>query len=79
VRDDFDLAIADLLDLDIIAEVAGTALDLDAVVQELFERGDVEDLVGDGLGAVDGVLLAHLLVPVLTDTAREGINNVPCW
>lgn len=56
MSDDLDLAIADLGDLDVVAEVAGTALDLDAVVQELFESREVKDLVADGLAAVDGVL-----------------------
>lgn len=45
VGDDLNLAITDLADVDIIAQVAGTALNLDPVVQELFERGQVEDLV----------------------------------
>jgi hypothetical protein len=60
VRDDLDLAAAGLRDLDVVAEVAGAALDLDAVVQELFERGQIKDLVVDGLRAVDGVLLDGL-------------------
>ena len=64
VRDDLDLVAADLGDGDGLAEVASAALDLDAVVQELLEGADVEDLVGDWLGAVDGVLwnsLAHTM------------------
>jgi hypothetical protein len=32
VRDHLDLAIADLGDVDVLAQVAGAALDLDAVV-----------------------------------------------
>jgi hypothetical protein len=54
--DDLNLAIPDLLDVDIVAEVARAAFDLDAIVQELLERAEVEDLVADGLGAVDRVL-----------------------
>jgi hypothetical protein len=38
VSDDLELSIADLLDVDVVAEVVGTAFDLDAVVQELLER-----------------------------------------
>jgi hypothetical protein len=60
VRNDLDLALALLGDLDDIAEVTGAALDLDAVVQELFESLDVEDLVVDGLRAVDDELLGDL-------------------
>ena len=51
--DDLDLALADLLDVDVVAQVARAALDLDVLVQELLEAGDVEDLVADGLLAVD--------------------------
>ena len=61
VRNDLDLAIALLADLDGITKVTGAALDLDAVVQELLESLDVEDLVVDGLRAVDDELLGDLL------------------
>lgn len=56
VGDDFDLSVSDLRDGDIVAEVVGAALDLDAVVQELLERSQVEDLITDGLAGVDHVL-----------------------
>ena len=56
VGDDLDLAIASLGDDDVVAEVADAALDLDAVVEELLEGGDIEDLVARGLRSVDGVL-----------------------
>lgn len=61
MSNDLDLAIALLGDLDDLAEVTGAALDLDAVVKELLESLDVEDLVVDGLAAVDDELLRHLL------------------
>ena len=51
-----DLAIADGLDVDVVAEIARAAFDLDAVVEEFLEGAQVEDLVRDGLRAVDGVL-----------------------
>lgn len=54
--DDFDLSLSGLGDGDVVAEVVGAALDLDAVVQELLESGQVEDLVADGLAGVDHVL-----------------------
>lgn len=53
---DLDLALALLLDDDVVAEVVGAALDLDALLEELFERGDVENLVGGGLRSVDDEL-----------------------
>ena len=56
-----NLSITLLRDLDDIAEVASAALNLDAVVQELLESLDVEDLVIDGLRAVDDELLGDLL------------------
>jgi len=60
VRDNLNLAGALLRDLDAVAEVADAALNLDAVVKELLECGNVKDLVVDGLRAVDRVLLCDL-------------------
>jgi hypothetical protein len=56
VRNDLNLSLALLGDLDCVAEVTGAALNLDAVVEELLEGLDVEDLVVDGLRAVDDEL-----------------------
>ena len=56
VRNNLDLAVADLADLHHVPQVADAAVDLDAVVQELLEGGDVEDLVRGGLGGVDDEL-----------------------
>lgn len=56
MRNNLDLAIAGLGDVDLVAQVADAALDLDAVVQELLEGRDVEDLVAGRLGGVDGEL-----------------------
>ena len=56
-----DLAIAGLGDHDVLTEVTDTALDLDAVVEELLEGGDIEDLVASGLRSVDNELLGNLL------------------
>lgn len=53
---DLNLAIANLGDDDVVTEVADTALDLDAVVEELLEGRDIEDLVACGLRSVDDVL-----------------------
>lgn len=51
-----NLAIANLGDDNVVTEVADTALDLDAVVKELLEGRDIEDLVASGLGSVDDEL-----------------------
>jgi len=60
VCDDLDFAFTRRGDLDLIAQVAGTALNLDALVQELLKGGDVEDLVAGGLLGVDDELLGRL-------------------
>lgn len=57
MSNDLDLAISLLADLDVVAEVSSAALNLDTVVEELLEGLDVEDLVVDGLGAVDDELV----------------------
>lgn len=61
VGNNLNLSSGSMLDLDLVAQVADTALNLDAVVQELLESSNVEDLVVDGLGGVDGVLGSDLL------------------
>jgi hypothetical protein len=63
MRDDLNLAIASLCDLDGVAQVTDAAIDLDPVVQELLEGRDVEDLIVDGLRGVDEKLFSlELLV-----------------
>lgn len=54
--DNFDFAITGLRDLHGLAQVADAALDLDPVVQELLEGGDIEDLVVGGLRSIDDEL-----------------------
>lgn len=53
---DLDLAISLLGDLDGLAEVSDATLNLDLLVQELLEGGDIEDLVAGGLRSVDDEL-----------------------
>lgn len=60
---DLNLAIARLGDLDLVAEVADAALNLDLVLEELLEGSNVEDLVGGGLRSVDNELLGDSLAP----------------
>ena len=59
MSDNLDLAITRLRDVDLVTEVTDTALDLDAVVEELLEGGDVEDLVARGLRSVDDELIFY--------------------
>ena len=59
-KDYLNLPLPSLRDSNLLAEVARAALDLDLVVQELLEGGEVEDLVGHGLRAVDHVLYTHI-------------------
>jgi hypothetical protein len=56
VSNDLDLALTSLGDDNVVAKVADAALDLDAVVEELLEGGDIEDLVRGGLRSIDDVL-----------------------
>jgi hypothetical protein len=51
-----NLSIAEVLDLHDIAEVPDTAINLDLVLKELLEGGDVEDLVACRLRSVDDEL-----------------------
>jgi hypothetical protein len=61
VGNDLDLALTLLLDNDVVAKVVGAALDLDAVLEELLEGSDVEDLVAGRLRSINDVLLGLLL------------------
>jgi hypothetical protein len=57
VRSDLDLPITEILDQHNIAEVSDTIVNLDFVLKELLEGGDVEDLVACRLRSVDDELL----------------------
>ena len=61
VGNNLDLALALLRNLDGLAEVADTALDLDLLVQELLEGRDIEDLVASGLRSVDNELRGQIV------------------
>ena len=56
MRNDLDLAVASLGDLDGVAEVSHAAIDLDLLVQELLEGRDIENLVAGGLRGIDDEL-----------------------
>jgi len=56
MRNNLDLPIANLGDLNNIAKVSNAAIDFDPILEELLEGGDVEDLIGGGLRGVDDKL-----------------------
>lgn len=56
MSDDLDLAVAEIGDGDVVAEVAGETVDLDALLEEGREGGGVEDAVLGRLGCVDDEL-----------------------
>jgi hypothetical protein len=56
VRNDLDLALSLLANLDDIAKVADTAVNLYLVLEELLEGGDIEDLVACRLRSIDDEL-----------------------
>jgi len=60
VRSDLNLPIAEILDQHDITEVSDTVINLDLVLKELLEGGNVEDLVACGLRSVDDELVGDL-------------------
>jgi hypothetical protein len=76
VGSDGDLAVALLLDHNIVAQVVGAALNLDAVLEELLESGDIEDLVIGRLGGVDDELKRNAtLARELSRRLRDPLPN----
>lgn len=79
VGNDLDLAVTLLGDLDLVAEVADTALNLDLLVQELLEGRDIENLVGGRLGGVDDELERGRKLAKLVQAAwKLGMNAMDC-
>jgi len=72
VGHDLDFAVAEVGDGDVLAEVAGAAVDFDALLQESCEGGGVEDAVLGGLLGVDDELLRGRLGALL-GCARGGL------
>lgn len=69
---DLNLALALLLNNDVVAEVVGAALNLDGVLEELLKGRDVEDLVSGGLLGVDDELpLLSILTCLIRARVRE--------
>jgi hypothetical protein len=83
VRSDLDLPIAEILDQHNVAEVSDTVVNLDLVLEELLEGGDVEDLVACRLRSVDNELFfsSALGLPHISSTQIDGRGGeyLPCW
>jgi len=75
VSNDLDSAIAEVGDGDVLAEVAGAAVDLDALLQEGREGRGVEDAVLGRLGSVDDELLGRTLAALLRGTGGGLLNS----
>jgi len=73
VRSDLNLSITEVLDQHNIPEVADTVVNLDLVLEELLEGGDIEDLVACRLRSVDDEL-CFASAPILLHMPRiEGL------
>lgn len=72
MANNLDLSISNLRDRDLIAEITGSTFNLDLLVEELLEGGQIEDLVAYGLRAVDGVLLTYQRRPYLVSLGSIG-------
>jgi len=77
VRSDLDLPITEILDQHNIAEVSDTIVNLDFVLKELLEGGDVEDLVARGLRSVDDELRSS--VSVLYTIGIPSMQRLTFW
>ena len=53
MRNNLNFPISLLADLNCIAQISHTVVDFNLVVEELFESGDIKDLVRGGLGGID--------------------------
>lgn len=80
MRDDLDAAVAHVGNGDGVAEVAGAALDLDALLEESGERGRVEDAVLGRLLGVDDVLYRDALAAVVNpNDAGPSVSAHTFW
>ena len=56
MRNNLDFPISLLADLHNIAQISDSIVDLDFIVEKLFERRDIENLIGCWLRGVDDEL-----------------------
>lgn len=73
---DLDLSITDVLDLDLIAKVTNTVIDLDLVLEELLEGRDVEDLVAGRLRGVNDVLRKVRIDSIPSAEMKRSVGRV---
>lgn len=81
VGDNFDLSITNLLDLNNVTEVSYTAIDLDFILEELLECGNVEDLVGSGLRSIDNelIIISKITPFEIAAGLDGGLESLPSW
>ena len=72
MRNHFNFSIALLADLYGVAQISNAIVDLDLIMQEFLEGGNIEDLVGGGLGSIDD----ELRTPHLAK--RSSPKNIAC-
>jgi len=71
VCDNLNLSITNLADLDDITKVSDSSINLDLILEELLEGGDIEDLVACWLRGVDdelAVMLTNLFAFLIADS-----------
>lgn len=76
--DDLDLAARLGRDGDHVGEVAGVAVDLDALMEVLLEVGDVDDLLLDRLGSVENELYYNKGIKKGSSCGADGASLDPC-
>ena len=72
MRNDFNLPIALLANLHGVPKIPGTVVNLDLVMEEFLKGGNIENLIGGGLGSID----YELRIPWL---ARSPFSNAIIW
>ena len=69
MRDDLDPSIAEIRDIDSVAEIARAAIDFDALLEESSECRGIEDAVLGRLICVDDVLR----IPMSASTSSQSL------
>lgn len=86
VCNNLNLPITNILDRNNIAQVSYPTIDLNLILKELLEGGDIEDLVGGWLRGIDDVLFPVSLMrptipslPIAERGGRRGGEYTPYW
>lgn len=67
----FNLPITLLADLHHISKIPYSVIDLDLIVQELFEGGNIEDFIAGGLTCIDDKLNGPISSISFSETSRK--------